>query len=55
MQEKEQWIHAEGVAQSVYALTEAQIWDENTWKLLKEKIASTDFDCLVVKNDRWNI
>lgn len=52
--DKSDWLHAEGISHTVYALAEAGCWDERTWTLLKEKIESKDFDYEIVKNTRWD-
>ena len=54
IKKKKDWMHGEGVAQTVYALQQAEIWDEETWKMLKEKIEDKDFDYTVVKQGRWS-
>jgi len=38
VKDKSDFLHAEGVAQVAFALSEAQVWDEQIWGLLKEKI-----------------
>ena len=50
--EKKQWIHAEGVALTVHALSAAKLYDPEIWNVLKEKIAEKDFDYEVVKSAR---
>ena len=52
--EKKQYLHAEGVALTVHALTAGQIWDEEIWSLLKEKIAEKNFNYEVVKSQRFD-
>ena len=52
LHEKKDYLHGEGLAQTVYALEQAQIYDTETWALLKEKIEHKDFDYVVVKNTR---
>lgn len=32
---KQDYLHAEGLAMAVYALSEAKVWDEATWSMLK--------------------
>ena len=54
IKEKQDWLHGEGVAQTVYALQQAQVWEEETWNLLKAKIEDRDFNYTVVKQGRWS-
>jgi len=54
IKKKQDWLHGEGVAQTVYALQQAEIWDEETWSLLKAKIEDKNFDYTVVKQGRWD-
>lgn len=54
LHEKKDYIHGEGVAQAVYALEQAEIYDQDTWALLKEKIEAKDFDYIVIKNSRMS-
>ena len=39
---------------AVYALQQAEIWEEETWNILKAKIEDKDFDYTVVKQGRWS-
>lgn len=55
LHEKKDYLHGEGVAQAVYALEQAQNYDEAAWALLKEKIEDRDYDYIVVKNTRRSI
>ena len=55
LHQKKDYLHGEGVAQAVYALEQAQNYDEATWALLKEKIEAKDFDYIIVKNTRFSI
>lgn len=52
--EKKQWMHAEGVAHTVHALSAAKIWDAEIWEILKSKIAEKDFDYEVIKSARFD-
>ena len=52
LHQKKDYLHGEGVAQAVYALEQAENYDQETWALLKEKIEAKDFNYIVVKNDR---
>ncbi|CDW84360.1 UNKNOWN [Stylonychia lemnae] len=54
LRQKIQHIHAEGVSQSVWALANAQIWDEQLWGSLKQLAIEKTFDYQVVKNERWS-
>lgn len=47
-------MHAEGLAMTAYALSEAKIWDKATWDMLKDQISKHDFNYHMVKNTRWN-
>jgi len=38
VKEKAEFLHGEGLAQIAYAMNEYQIWDEDVWAMLKEKI-----------------
>ena len=33
---KKEHLHAEGIAQVAFALSEAQVWDKEAWTLIKE-------------------
>jgi len=52
---KASYLHGEGVAQIAYALSSAQIWDEEAWAIVRDNIESHSYDCVVVKNDRWSL
>lgn len=52
--QKKQWLHAEGVAHAAHALASAKIWDEDVWKLIKQKISEKDFDYEVVRSARFD-
>jgi hypothetical protein len=47
---KAEHLHAEGVAQAVYALSQAGIYEEKTMAMLQDKIREKAFDYVVVKN-----
>ena len=51
---KQDFLHAEGLAMTVYALSEAKVWDEAAWSMLKDNISKHDFNYQMVKNTRWN-
>ena len=55
LHQKKDYLHGEGVAQAVYALEQAENYDQETWALLKEKIEAKDFNYIVVKNDRRGV
>ena len=55
VKEKAEYLHAEGVAQLAYALSQAEIWDEASWSIIREKIPQHEFNCLIVKNERWSL
>lgn len=54
LKKKIEYLHAEGVAQAVWALSNAGIWDAEIWEGLKKHIAEKNFDYTVVKNQRWS-
>ena len=41
---KQDYLHAEGLAMAAYALSEAKVWDEAAWTMLKEQISKHDFN-----------
>ncbi len=51
---KADYLHSEGVAQAVYALSSAGVYDAEIWESLKKSILSKDFDYTVVKNEQWS-
>ena len=53
LKKKIEYLHSEGVAQTVWALSNAGIWDSELWEGLKKQIMSKSFDYVVVKNERW--
>lgn len=55
IKEKKDWLHAEGVSQTVFALSEAGSYDPEIWGLLKNLIATKEFECRVVKPLRWQV
>lgn len=52
---KADYLHGEGLSQIAYALNEYQIWDEDVWSLLKERIPAHSYDYIVVKNISWSL
>jgi len=52
---KAKYLHGEGISQVAYALSSAQIWDEEAWAIVRDNIAAHNYDCVVVKNDRWSL
>lgn len=51
---KGEYLHSEGVAQAVWALANAGIYDRDVWDVLKKAIADKDFGYEYVKNQRWS-
>ena len=52
---KADYLHAEGVAQAVWGLASAQIWDKELWAKFNDLIINhKDYDYKVVKNKRWS-
>lgn len=39
----------------MYALANAQIWDQEAWSGLKKLAAEKNFDYEVVNNSRWSV
>ena len=54
LRQKLQYLHAEGVAQTVWSLANAEIWDKELWEALKQQVVAKKWDCVVVKNQRWS-
>lgn len=54
LKKKIDYLHAEGIAQVVYVLTNNQIWDAELWGKLKILIQEKNWDCKIVKNQRWS-
>ncbi len=52
---KAEWLHAEGVSQAIWALSKAEIWDEELWSILAKKAVEHDLDITFVKNQRWSV
>lgn len=51
---KSEYLHAEGVAQAVWALANAElVEDKALWSTLKKLVLSKDFNPVIVKNERW--
>lgn len=55
LHEKKDYLHGEGLAQTVYALEQSENYEPEIWALLKEKIEDKDFDYVVVKNSRLSV
>jgi hypothetical protein len=52
---KAEYLHAEGVAQAVWALSNAEIVDDSAlWGKLKQLVVEKDFTPVIVKNERWS-
>lgn len=52
---KAEYLHAEGVAQAVWALASAGLVEDRAlWATLKEAVLKKDFTPLLVKNERWS-
>lgn len=52
---KADYLHAEGVAQAVWALAHAELTsDKELWGKLKALVMSKDFAPVIVKNERWS-
>jgi hypothetical protein len=47
-------LHAEGVAQTVWALANAEIYDKELWSHLGRLIKEKNFNYTIVKNRRWS-
>lgn len=54
LKNKLQNLHAEGIAQAAWALSNAGIYDQELWEGLANLAKSKDFDCIYVKNQRWS-
>ena len=54
LRKKIDYLHGEGVAQAVWALSNAGIWDSEIWDGLKGHIANKTYDQVYVKNQRWS-
>jgi hypothetical protein len=53
--EKRDYIHAEGVAMAIHGLAQSEMWQEDAWKLLCEKVYEKDFDYEIVKSTPWSV
>ena len=52
---KAEHLHAEGVAQAVWALANAELTDDaKLWSTLKEHVLTKDFAPSFIKNERWS-
>jgi hypothetical protein len=54
IREKAEYLHAEGVSQTVWALSNAGVYDKDLWDILKKAILEKPFDYEYVKNSRWS-
>ena len=55
LKKKINYLHSEGVAHAIYALSNAQIWDEEAWSALKKLAVQKNFEVEYVSNSRWSI
>lgn len=53
--EKSDYLHAEGVAHAVWALSQAEVWDAAVWEILNKLALEKDFSWKTVKNPRWSV
>lgn len=53
LKEKIDYLHAEGVAQTIWALSNAEIYDKELWTKLAKLVEEKDFEAIFVKNERW--
>ncbi len=44
IKKKIDYLHAEGVAQLVWSLARAEVWDQDIWTKLAQQVIATDFD-----------
>lgn len=44
LRKKAEYLHSEGVAQAVWALSNAEIWDAEVWNSLKERAQHVNFN-----------
>lgn len=52
---KAEYLHAEGVAQAVWALSNAEmVEDQELWSTLKQAVLNKNFTPVFVKNERWS-
>ncbi len=54
LRNKMEYLHAEGVAQAVWGLAHAKVWDEEIWKGLKQMIPEKNFSHTFVKNQKFS-
>eukprot|EP00350_Pseudokeronopsis_sp_OXSARD2_P013936 CAMPEP_0170540528 /NCGR_PEP_ID=MMETSP0211-20121228/518_1 /TAXON_ID=311385 /ORGANISM="Pseudokeronopsis sp., Strain OXSARD2" /LENGTH=242 /DNA_ID=CAMNT_0010842971 /DNA_START=106 /DNA_END=831 /DNA_ORIENTATION=- len=54
LRNKIEFLHGDGVAHTVWALSKAQIWDTSIWEGLKKHIKEKNFNVQFVKNQRWS-
>ena len=54
LRKKAEYLHAEGVAQAVWALSNAEIYDTEIWGHLKKHLVNKDYQTIFVKNERWS-
>ena len=47
-------LHAEGLAQAVWALSNAGVYEQDLWDTLKKQVLEKNFDYEYVKNERWS-
>ena len=47
-------LHAEGLSQAVWALSNAGVYDQDLWDTLKKLILEKNYDYEYVKNERWS-
>ena len=53
LREKIDYLHAEGVAQTIWALANAEIYDKELWTKLAKLVEEKDFEAIFVKNERY--
>ena len=52
---KAEHLHAEGAAQAVWALANAELTDDaKLWATLKKHVLTKDFAPVIIKNERWS-
>ena len=54
LRKKADYLHAEGVAQAVWALSNAEIYDKEIWGQLGRLVREKNFNYTIVKNERWS-
>ena len=55
LKQKAEYLHAEGLAQTVWALANADIYDKELWGQLGRLVREKDFNYEVIKNERWSV